>query len=155
MVLNYLFNRFFGENEKYLDEIKASEVVKVKTDHYDDYYTHEVVWEDIYNVYHLAKESSKESIEKLKNKYDMRYKSHSVRVKLRTPNRDGIFSNYDDSPYYTSFSMDEVKKFYVSVLKDKEHEKEVKNRMDQVSKEEERKNTTDELIKEINKTMKK
>lgn len=113
-----------------LDKFLSTETVEVTSIYYNTPYQHKVVWEDIYNVYHLAKQGSVESIKRLQNDYQLKDKNHSVFVRLRTP----IFNGKPNKDDCHIFTLSEVKGFYTQViehlewLKRKEEEHEMKAR---------------------------
>lgn len=149
------FLRFIFKIDEYesrlLEGIKANERVEVYCSYYDNPSHHNIIWEDIFNVYHLAKEGSEESIMKLQKEYRMEDKGYSIYVSLRAPI---TYGTYNDDLYY-SFNLDTVKSYYNEVLTKRDEQ--IKREKEKIEREMElvRKNETKNLKEAVNKIMNK
>lgn len=148
-ILRFVFRVDKYEN-RLLDGIKASEEVTVETEYYDSYCDHKVIWEDIYYVYHLAKDGSEASIKRLQKEYKMK-DNYSVDVTLRTP----IFAERPNNEYYHTFSLEEVMRFYADVLENKAKQLEREKEKAEKEIEMKRKNETKNLAETVNKIVNK
>jgi hypothetical protein len=144
--ISYLFDEF-------IDGIKTTEYVAVTTPHYDDDYTHRVLWMDICKVNELAANPTEENINKLKKDFNLVADDYHINVKLRTVG-SGIWRQGDDSEHST-FSLDQVKDFYEQVKQQKINKAEDLIRKKEMEEKKKKLNSTDVLKETINKTMKK
>jgi hypothetical protein len=144
-----ILRKILNIKELEYDGIRASELVKVESKWYDSYCTHQVIWEDIYNVYHLAIKNSDDSIKTLKEKFSLKDSGYSIYVKLRTP----ILAERDNSNYFHEFTLEEVKSFYSQVHETKVNEAKWQEQRNKDKIKEMKKNEIPNLKKSITKIM--
>lgn len=138
----------------YLAGIKRDELIEFEIPHYDSTYTHEVVWEDIYEIYHLSKEETEDAVQQLKRRYNLRSISGNLYVTIRTPNHEGIWSNYDNIQGFSSFSLEEVINCYGETLEWKKRNRTLKMEEEQRKQEEVISNQPVNLLKSVREVLK-
>lgn len=138
---------------KVYEGIRSDEPVEIHADYFGRNEAFQVEWGDIVNIYHWMNEPTKENIEKLKFKYKIIDDGYGIKFKIFAK-KCTDFGEVEDGRYY-EFQLNQVKSFYNQVLEEKIRKEQ--NELDKkVRKDKELiRNKPEELVKSIEKILKK